>query len=175
MRDHGIDELGCVAEDKISVTPTQRQQAQQLIAQNQDPLSPWGWKDPRTTLLLDFWAELIPEAKFIFVYRTPWEVVDSLYRRSTDEALITSPEMAVKMWIFYNRQILNFYQNHPQRCLLANVYKVGNYSKDVVKALNQKFDLELRIDDSKDNFDDKLLSNDIIKSKKPGLIGAYFP
>ncbi|MDY7054710.1 glycosyltransferase [Limnospira fusiformis] len=175
LRDNGIDELGCVAEDKISVTPTQRQQAQQLIAQNQDPLSPWGWKDPRTTLLLDFWAELIPEAKFIFVYRTPWEVVDSLYRRSTDEALITSPEMAVKMWIFYNRQILNFYQNNPQRCLIANVYKVGKYSMDFVKALNHKFDLWLRIDDKSHNFDDKLLTNNIIKSKKPGLIGAYFP
>ncbi|RAQ45354.1 family 2 glycosyl transferase, partial [Arthrospira sp. O9.13F] len=46
LRDNGIDELGCVTEDKISLTPTQRQQAQQLITQNQDSLSPWGWKDP---------------------------------------------------------------------------------------------------------------------------------
>ena len=41
----------------------------------------WGWKDPRTTLFLSFWNELIPQAKYLIIYRPFLEVVDSLLRR----------------------------------------------------------------------------------------------
>src|SRR5205823_6429153 len=26
----------------------------------------WGWKDPRTTVLLDFWNGLLPDARYVF-------------------------------------------------------------------------------------------------------------
>lgn len=175
LRDNGLDELGCVAEDQIAVTSNQWEQAKQLIEQNQDPNHPWGWKDPRTTLLLNFWSEILPEANFIFVYRSPWEVVDSLYRRSTDEKLINCPEMAVKMWIFYNQKILNFYRQNHQKCLLANVYKIGKSPNQFLEIINNQFKLGLEINKKNDGFDPDLLINEIIKSRKPGLIREYFP
>lgn len=41
----------------------------------------WGWKDPRSTLTLDFWLEIFPEARVIHVVRHGVDVADSLHRR----------------------------------------------------------------------------------------------
>lgn len=43
--------------------------------------SPWGWKDPRTTLLLPFWRSLIPDLSFIICVRSPLAVANSLHAR----------------------------------------------------------------------------------------------
>ncbi len=43
----------------------------------------------------------------LLIYRSPWEVVDSLYRRG-DKAFVDQPELAVKMWMHYNYKILDF-------------------------------------------------------------------
>jgi hypothetical protein len=37
----------------------------------------WGWKDPRTAVLLDFWHARLPGACYVLVYRSPWDVADS--------------------------------------------------------------------------------------------------
>lgn len=42
---------------------------------------PWGWKDPRNSLLLPLWLELFPEAKIIHVVRNGLDVAASLARR----------------------------------------------------------------------------------------------
>src|SRR5450759_4173241 len=39
-----------------------------------------GWKDPRTSVLLDFWNARVPDARYVFVYRSPWDVADSTQR-----------------------------------------------------------------------------------------------
>src|SRR5687767_11988942 len=31
----------------------------------------WGWKEPRTCMFLDLWAELLPGAYFLFPFRRP--------------------------------------------------------------------------------------------------------
>ena len=41
----------------------------------------WGWKEPRGTLYLDSWKELLPGMKCIAVYRHYGDVIDSLRRR----------------------------------------------------------------------------------------------
>jgi hypothetical protein len=42
---------------------------------------PWGWKDPRNSILLPFWRTLYPELKLIICLRNPLEVAFSLSRR----------------------------------------------------------------------------------------------
>ena len=44
--------------------------------------SPWGWKDPRTSLLLPFWRGLIPNLRFVICIRSPLAVVNSLHNRN---------------------------------------------------------------------------------------------
>lgn len=41
---------------------------------------PWGWKDPRNSLTLPFWASLVPDLRTVICLRHPWDVADSLYR-----------------------------------------------------------------------------------------------
>lgn len=41
----------------------------------------WGWKDPRTTIFLNEYCEIMPESKFIHIYRNPFDVIQSLRKR----------------------------------------------------------------------------------------------
>ena len=174
LRSHGIDELGCTLDKTIPVAGEFVEIAKKLIADNQETNKHWGWKDPRTALFWDFWLNLLPQANFICVYRSPWEVVDSLYRRGTDVSLLHNPEMAVKMWIHYNQQVLELHKHFPDRCLLANVYPIGNTPDFFIDRVNDKFNVNLDAIPG-DNFEESLLVNDIVKSHRPSLIEKYFP
>ena len=174
LRSHNIDELGCTFEKTIPVAAESVEIAKKLIAENQQTDKHWGWKDPRTALFWDFWLTLLPQANFICVYRSPWEVVDSLYRRGTDVSLLNNPEMAVKMWIHYNQQVLELYKHFPDRCLLSNVYPIGNNPELFIDHINQKFNVNLGAIPA-DNFDKSLLVNDLENSHRHSLIEQYFP
>jgi hypothetical protein len=41
----------------------------------------WGWKDPRTTLLLPFWKKIVPQLRYVICVRSPLEVARSLWAR----------------------------------------------------------------------------------------------
>ena len=174
LRSHGIDELGCTLDKTIPVAGEFVEIAKKLIADNQETNKHWGWKDPRTALFWDFWLNLLPQANFICVYRSPWEVVDSLYRRGTDVSLLHNPEIAVKMWIHYNQKVLELHKQFPDRCLLANVYPIGNTPDFFIDRVNDKFNVNLGVIPA-DNFEESLLVNDIVKSHRPSLIEKYFP
>jgi hypothetical protein len=95
-----------------------RDSAWRLLRQCQRS-NPWGWKDPRSTLLLPFWEELEPEAWVIGIYRHPWEVVDAL-QRLRPPVFLTHPHWALPIWQLYNTALLQRWQKHPQRTLLIN-------------------------------------------------------
>jgi glycosyltransferase involved in cell wall biosynthesis len=76
----------------------------------------WGFKDPRATLFLDFWAERLPEARFLLLYRHPVEVILSLLRRGLDLDAMAEPASALRCWEVYNERALAFRREHPERC-----------------------------------------------------------
>jgi hypothetical protein len=41
----------------------------------------WGWKEPRTCLFLNEYTKLLPKAKYLIIYRNPFDVVNSLLKR----------------------------------------------------------------------------------------------
>jgi GT2 family glycosyltransferase len=80
----------------------------------------WGWKDPRTSLLLDFWDEILDhQALYVLLYRFPWTVADSMQRVGAD-VFLDHPEYAYRIWAFYNRHLLDFHRRHPGRSLLVS-------------------------------------------------------
>jgi glycosyltransferase involved in cell wall biosynthesis len=91
-----------------------------ILEQKRKSGRPWGWKDPRTVLLLSLWSSLVPEATYAIVYRSPWEVVDSLFTRG-DVAFAEDPELAVRIWLHYNRKLIDLALARPERCVLANM------------------------------------------------------
>lgn len=64
---------------------------------------PWAWKDPRNTLTLPFWQELLPDVKIIVCIRHPAEASASLavsgfFPRTTRVFRdVTSPSSAVRL------------------------------------------------------------------------------
>jgi len=115
--DWGWTEREALAEESFAAY---REEAQRLIAAKQAGGHPWGWKDPRTTLLLDFWRELLPQARYLLVYRFPWDVVDSILRLRAP-VFQEHLDYPLRIWLYYNRRLLDFYRRNRHRALLVSV------------------------------------------------------
>ena len=101
----------------------------------------WGWKDPRTSLLLDFWNEVLDDQPFyVLLYRFPWEVTDSMQRIGAD-IFLDHPEYACRIWTFYNRHLLDFYHRHRDRSLLMSTNALLQQPARLVSLLRGKLEL----------------------------------
>ena len=105
----------------------------------------WGWKDPRTSLFLDFWNELLPEARFVFVFRHPLQVLLSLLRRNEfdNRPILTA---GLQAWQTYNANIMSFYDRHPDRCLLIHIDSMTARIEQFANLVREKLNLDVRID-----------------------------
>ncbi len=100
-------------------TAADRGRAEALVAARVDRAI-WGWKDPRTTLFLGFWLDLLPDATILFVVRHPWSVLDSLARRHGRRAYrLRSHNRYLRTWLAYNRHGLALREREPARCVLV--------------------------------------------------------
>lgn len=59
-----------------------RARARELIERDFAESPTWGFKDPRTSLTLPFWKELLAPAGYVICYRNPLSVGQSLKRRN---------------------------------------------------------------------------------------------
>lgn len=64
---------------------------------------PWGFKDPRATLLLDGWFEVLPDLRLIGSIRHPLAVAGSLAARNGFDQ-----ERGLAIWAGYNRALLRW-------------------------------------------------------------------
>ena len=117
------------------------EEAREIVVRNSRSSS-WAWKDPRTTLFLDFWSEVIPNASYVFVYREPSEVIDSLYRRG-DESISITPELAALAYINHNEIILAHARTRRERCIIVNVSAVAADPQRFLTLITQKFAMTL--------------------------------
>ncbi len=101
-----------------------------------------GWKDPRTALLLDFWDDLLPELRYVFVYRSPWEVMGSVARLPV-AAFAGRPDVGIAAWSFYNRHLLAFHRTHAERCLLLPISALLADPEAVLAAVRAKLGVAL--------------------------------
>ncbi|PSF38935.1 hypothetical protein C7H19_02450 [Aphanothece hegewaldii CCALA 016] len=140
----GFAKEGWTLNKDITVPENYLEKARQLIQNNQND-SVWGWKDPRTTLFLSFWSKWLPDAKYIFIFRSPWEVVDSLFRRgnSGDEIFTHNPNLALELWQSYNQIALDFYNNYPEKCVLLHLNTITENPKILTQIIEQKFQMKL--------------------------------
>ncbi len=168
----GHDKYGWTSEIDVHVPPEDEGRVDELLSRNQrDHL--WGWKDPRTTLFLNYWGKRLPKANFLFVYRPPWEVVDSLYRRG-DPVFQENPRRAVETWNDYNQAVLNFYEKNKERGLLLSLQSIVNNPELAIDKINQKFNLKL-VKPAADIFDEKLIERSSSKSARGQALQHFFP
>lgn len=81
LRDNGIRCGGLRRTQPLRIAPERRAAMADLVARKNAAHAQWGWKEPRTCLFVEDYAALLPEAKYLIVYRHYALVVDSLIRR----------------------------------------------------------------------------------------------
>lgn len=110
------------AVDPSGFNAAERSAAVEYLCERRAAGRAWGWKDPRTCFFLADWAELIPEATFLLLFREPLQVVDSMCRRKERDANTRAANSgALGAWIGHNRELLRFHKSRPERCVLIEV------------------------------------------------------
>jgi len=80
-----------------------------LLIEAFDSMRVWGWKDPRNSLTLPFWQDLLAGLKILIVVRNPLEVAYSMRQRNG-----TSYSFALRLWEIYNRRLLEAAKKQEQ-------------------------------------------------------------
>lgn len=83
-----------------------RQRAQKIL-QIFDKQAPWGWKDPRSSLTLNFWREILGDLKVIICLRNPLDAVGSLTSRGTPV------HFGYQVWQSYYKSLLDQAKDLP--------------------------------------------------------------
>jgi len=123
----------------------------------------WGWKEPRTTLLLDDWKIVIPNLKVIIVQRGQDKIVNSLYARLKKNHWYLTNNPLKKIWwyididlrprkwkrvfhktcIQYEAAWRKFQQRHPKDVLIVELSEFIHDHELQVKRINNFLELEL--------------------------------
>ncbi|MDP0499775.1 MAG: sulfotransferase [Verrucomicrobiota bacterium JB022] len=110
------NDIFCDSELKFEPTAEERAEADAIVQRQSRP-GIWGWKDPRTCLLLDFWLERLPNAKCIVVYRHPLEVYWSFLKRG-DFDLLQRPSAVFHSYHSYYQPALQRQKAEPERFMM---------------------------------------------------------
>jgi len=137
---NGMSADGFVAAGEPEVPALMLAEAHDIVAARRAKGGAWGWKEPRTVLFLEFWERLLPEARFLFVFRRPWEVLDSLFRRGNPEFL-AEPRLALDVWRHFNELILRFARRAAGRCLVVEAAQVVEDQAGFAAAVRTRLDL----------------------------------
>lgn len=133
----------------VRVGKQDRESAIALVKSKQ-ALTQWGWKDPRTTLFLDFWGEVIQDLRYLLLIRHPLSVVDSLLRRDHEKHISRNPINGLKVWSVYNQQILQFCNSHANVGIVCDVDELVHDPDRLRCSVVDKFGFDLNpIDFSK--------------------------
>jgi hypothetical protein len=107
--------------------------------------TPWGWKNPRSTVTWPFWFDVFKSPKFIFIYRNGIDVAESLrkaerlsekYIGSRHSSLrATTLNGAFKIWEEYHKVYFGFKENFPSAKIIEICYE--DLLLDPIKKLNE--------------------------------------
>lgn len=84
LREQQLPDNGFVHQPLTALSDRQMQALKTLINRKNALQPQWGWKDPRTCLFLDFYRQLLPEARYLVIWRNYRSVVSSLITRIYD-------------------------------------------------------------------------------------------
>jgi hypothetical protein len=73
----------------------------------------WAWKDPRTSVTLPFWQEIIPDLRYVICVRNPLDVAASL--KSRDDMPIAR---SIALWHFYTAS--SFAYTEPEQRIIVH-------------------------------------------------------
>lgn len=141
-----------------TLTAEERLEARRLVERKRAGGRPWGWKDPRTCLFLELWAELVPEATFLCIFRHPSRVVDSLRRRHDVGPLDFWQNRAfIRGWIAYDREILELRGREPARTVLFDLHRAVEDPDRLAELLTRRLEGRFSADTFRACYDPSIL------------------
>jgi tetratricopeptide (TPR) repeat protein len=145
--------------------------------------SHWGVKDPRVCLFLDEWNEsLSGNGSFLFVVRHWSGCIESLLNRHSRELAYglndininnvhfkhwIKPELSAKMWLTYNKRMLAFAKQYPDKVLLCTQRALFE-GAPIISKLNQQFGFNLD-EEAERPFDSTLFNDEAYESIRNSL------
>lgn len=166
---NGLSKDGWDLESIDDVAPIFDAEASALIEINEKAV--WAWKNPRTTLFINYWKKKIPHAKLVFIFRNPWEVVDSIYRRATDLIFQEKPEHAFYVWDFYNKEIIKSYKRYEKDSIIIDADDFTTNTSGTVDRISNRFGLSLDSSTVENLFDKAMYK----KAPRSALVMSAFP
>lgn len=139
------------------VTPDCAKLALDAVSKRNAEFATWGFKDPRTCVLLDFWHSVLPNPKYLICLRHYSACIDSVMRRrqrdyfeinDLDLARNIAPyalnfEAACANWCVYMAAVLKFLTFRQPDTLVVRIDTLSN-DASVAGALGKRFDLPLK-------------------------------
>lgn len=104
----------------------------------------WGWADPQSIHLLDYWHELDSLAAFVLVFDEPQRALAEAALHGREEADEAHIRQQLEHWAAYNGALLRFYLRHPKRCILANTSQVLMAPDQLVEQLRGRISLPMQ-------------------------------
>jgi hypothetical protein len=108
---------------QISTAPVWHGLARDLLLGNQDQ-DLWGWADTQSIFLLDYWRQLGPSMAFVLVYDDPKKALAESAGLDATGPLEPDIQGVLANWNAYNKELLRFFLQHPDRCLLVHARQV---------------------------------------------------
>lgn len=95
--------MGRPPAEPVVWTPQEKADLKAVLADYDALPLPWGFKDPRATVLLDGWFEILPDLRLIGSIRHPLAAAGSLTARNGFDL-----ERGLSIWAGYNRALLRW-------------------------------------------------------------------
>ena len=174
LADSGLDEGG---HEKVFdfVLNKDQEEAIESIIKSKKNKNQWGWKEPRTSLLIEYYKKILPNAVFLVVYRDYEEVVSSLIRRERKGILKQSGAKArikkycniykwsnhyAEIWLYYNTKLLNAF-NPKEDSVIYTHYNDLLFKDEVVFQQLSHFGLKLNFIPFQTVYDSSLMTKKI--------------
>ncbi|MDR2789435.1 MAG: hypothetical protein LBB59_00430 [Campylobacteraceae bacterium] len=142
-RAHGVSEYGKNIK-QIEIGALWHSMVLDLMLANIDK-SFWGWSDPNIIYLLNFWKSIDPNIAFILVYDKPESALtrhDITHFNGQNDI-----KDGLNAWGAYNLELLNFYRQNQDRCLLVHAQQVRLSAASYIQQLRVRISKNLKFPD----------------------------
>jgi hypothetical protein len=185
LRKRNFPESGFVYKRSIELSELEKMELRGLITSKSRKHEEWGWKEPRTSLFLNGYAELVPAAFYVIVVRNFNATINSLVtrqfnmerkkiqekkglsrlkwilfkRRSLDKMFQKETNRYLKIWIHYYENILQHIRSVPnERLIIVNYAQLNFRDEDLFSRIKNDWNFSLNYSPFKKLYNPGLLS-----------------
>ncbi|HEH9806388.1 TPA: protein HyaE [Pasteurella multocida] len=92
----------------------------------------WGWADPNSLQLLDYWANIDQDIHFVFVYDKPENLFQHNFIEESIELDSEKIKEKLEEWEKYNEKLLMFFNKYKERSVLINSRQIRKSIKNSI-------------------------------------------